>query len=113
MTRSDHHRADQLTKRVAFLKPIVDQDEDGMMVQRYDLQFTLWGHVLPLRGGEQIMQARMVAKAPAIVTVRAGAQARQTTSDWRVQIGGKVYEVKENPRETQDRAFLELLVEGR
>lgn len=111
--RSDHHRADKLTKRAAFLKPFIERDPDGMMVQRYDLQFTLWAHVLPLRGGEEVMQARMVAKAPAIVTVRAGAQGRQITSEWRVQIGGKTYDVKESPRETQDRAFLEMLTEAR
>lgn len=112
MARHEPRNAGQLTKRAGFLKPFKMKDADGQVIQHYDLQFTLWAHVLPLRGGEEVMQARMAAKAPAIITVRAGGQARQIGSEWQVLIDGKIYEVKENPRESQDRAFLELLAEA-
>ncbi|MBC9245158.1 phage head closure protein [Paracoccus sp. 11-3] len=112
MAQRDQKSAGQLTKRAEFLKPFMEKDADGRVIQRYDLQFRSWAHVLPLRGGEQIMQARMAAKAPAIVTIRATPEAREITSEWRLRIGGIEYDLKEHPRESQDRAFLEMLVEA-
>ncbi|MFV0410292.1 MAG: head-tail adaptor protein, partial [Paracoccus sp. (in: a-proteobacteria)] len=47
-----------------------------------------------------------------LITVRASNQARRITSEWRAQINGKWFDIKEDPRETQDRAFLEMLAEG-
>lgn len=104
-------RAGALTKRAAFSAPFKETDANGKRIQRYDHQFTIWANVRHLRGGESVMQARLVSRSPAIVTVRAFAGSRRITSEWRIVIDSRTYDVKEDPRETQDRAFLELLAE--
>ncbi|WP_313353213.1 phage head closure protein [Paracoccus sp. (in: a-proteobacteria)] len=104
--------ASDLTKRAAFRKPIKQPDANGKVIQGYNLQFTLWANVLPLRGGESVMQARLVSKNPAIITVRACEWSRLITSEWKIRIDGREYDIKEDPRESQDRAFLEMLAES-
>lgn len=105
--------AGQLTKRATLLMPVEYLDEDRQPIQRYDDQGTVWCNVRWLRGGESVMQARMTAKSPAIVTVRASSLSRRVTSEWRMLIDGRDFDVKEHPRESDDRAFFEVLVEGK
>lgn len=113
MARHDHHRADRLTRRAAFYAyPKIERDPDGRRFGPRTHQFTVSANVLPIRGGESIMQARMVSKNPAIVTVRLSEQTRQITAEWEIEIDGQKYDVKERPRESADRAFLEMLTEA-
>lgn len=112
MAQHDHHTASRLTKRAGFYEPEIYRDPDGGLIQDYILKFTAWANVHPLRGGEQVMQARLVSKNPAIITIRASNEARLITSEWRVQINGQWFDIKEDPRESQDRAFLEMLAES-
>lgn len=105
-------RAGDLTQLAHFQRPEKGRDADGNAILSYPEAFSAWVHLRPLRGGESVMAARMESKAPAIVTVRASVQSRPVTSEWRVLIGGRVYECREDPRETQDRAMFEILVES-
>lgn len=104
--------AQHLTQRAAFYEPFEERDADGMLVQSWLLRFTLAAHVLYLRGSEAVMQARLQSKNPAIITVRKSSQARAITSEWRAEIAGKTYEIREDPRPSQDRRLLEMLAEG-
>jgi hypothetical protein len=60
------------------------------------------------------LAARLEAKQPVIVTVRACNAARAITNDWQAvdTRTGTVYAVKEAPRETDDRRFLEFLAQS-
>lgn len=104
--------AGDLTKRARFQKPHKDRDEDGNPIIAYPDAFTVWANLRPLRGGESVMGARMQSRSPAILVIRNSRQAREITSEWRAVIDGRIYEAKEDPRATQDRAFLEMLVEA-
>ena len=104
--------AQHLTQRAAFYEPFEERDADGMLVQSWLLRFTLAAHVLYLRGSEAVMQARLQSKNPAIITVRKSSQARAITSEWRAEIAGKLYDIKEDPRPDQARRLLEMLAEG-
>lgn len=111
LKRPDTISAGDLTKRATFQQPVEGRDADGMIVQRYDDQFTVWCHVRPLRGGEAVMQARLASRSPAILTVRASSDARRITSEWWAVIDGRTYHIREDWRESQDRAWLEMLGE--
>lgn len=105
-------QAGDLSARAAFLSPVQSRDEDGQIVQGWTDEFTVWVNVKYLRGGEAVMQARMQSHTPAILTARVSPQSRRITSEWRAVIDGRVFEVKEDPRPTPDRAWLEMLAEG-
>ena len=73
--------------------------------------FREWARVKPMKGGEGVVEARLSARQPAILTVRATAAAEAVNSDWIAVTGGMVWNIKEPPRLTEDRQFLEMLVE--
>lgn len=105
-------RAGDLRKRATLRAPVEERDADGQLVQSYVARGVVWAHLRPLRGGEAVMQARMQSRSPAIITVRRSTITTPITSDWRVVVDEREYEVREDPRETEDRAFLEFLVEA-
>ena len=113
LRRPDTISFGDLTKRATFQQPFEERDADGMLVQRYDDQFTVWAHVRHLRGGETVMQSRMQSKSPVILTVRRSPDAERITSEWRAVIDGRVYEVREDWQPTDDRLYLEMLSEAR
>lgn len=106
-------RAGQLTKHATLLEPVEAVDADGHVVQSWANRGTVWCNWTPRRGGESVMQARVESRNPAIITVRASTLARRITNEWRVRIDGREFEVKEDPTETPDRAFLEFYAETR
>lgn len=106
-------RAGDLTKRATLLEPIEAVDDDGQVVQSWADRGTVWCNWTPRRGGEGVMQARIESRNPAIITVRASALTRRITSEWVARIDGREFDVKEDPTETPDRAFLEFYAETR
>lgn len=103
--------AGQLTKRATLLEPVKELDQDRQPILRYAERGTVWCHVRWLRGGESVMAARLASRSPGIVTVRASSLTRRITSEWKLRIDGSEFDAKEDPRESDDRAFLEALVE--
>lgn len=103
----------KLDYRAAFTAPVEAVDADGQVVQSYGEQFTVWCGIQWKRGGEAVMQARMQSRSPAILTVRKTPDTERITSEWRVLVNGRDFDVKEDPTPTDDRAFLEMLAESR
>lgn len=86
--------------------------EDAWLVQ-----FIEWAAVKHMRGGESVMQARLASRNPVIITVRNSARARRITSEWQAELRDrtgirKIYQIKEDPRPSEDSGFLEMLAEG-
>ena len=104
--------AGDMSTRATFQSPVQSRDADGQLVQGWQDAFTAWANVRYLRGTEAVMQARMQSRSPAILTIRSSAQARAVTSEWRAVIGERVFEVREDPRPTPDRAWLEMMAEA-
>lgn len=103
----------KLDRRAAFAAPFEARDDDGQIVQRHDEQFTVWCGVRWLRGGEAVMQSRMQSRSPAILTVRKTPDTDRITSEWRVLVDGRDFDIQEDPRASDDRGFLEMLAEAR
>ena len=78
-------------------------------------QFTIWGNIVFMRGGEAVMSARLTARQPAILTLRNSSQARGIKPSDRVKNArtGEIFNIREKPRESKEnRGFLEVLVES-
>lgn len=99
--------------RATFEHPVENADADGMVVQRYDARFMDRVELRFLRGGERVMAERLESRTPVIITIRNSLRARQITSEWRAMIDGRTYEMKEDPRPTENRRDLEILAETR
>ena len=78
-------------------------------------QFTIWGNIVFMRGGEAVIAARLTARQPAILTIRDSAQAKGIKPSDRVKNArtGEIFNIREQPRESKDnRGFLEVLIEA-
>lgn len=77
-------------------------------------QFTVAAGRKWLRGGEAVIGARLEGRQPAILTIRSSLQARGIGHDWRAvdERDGRVFNLRESPKESDDRAYLEMLAES-
>lgn len=105
--------AGALDRRLDFERSGEADDGAGNTLTTWVHQFTAATNRKWLRGGESVMAARLENRQTAILTIRNSAQARQIDNDWRAvdRRDGRVYNVRETPRESDDSAWLELLVE--
>lgn len=89
-------------------------DDYGNVEEGFVDQFTVWAKLLPLRGGEQVMAARLEGRQPWIITVRRTPETRQITTDWRVvnvDDATQVFNVRSVTPNMTDRDIIDLLVE--
>ena len=109
--------AGRLDRRLQFAERREVDDGMGNTVAEYVPQYECAANIKRLRGGESVLAARLEAKQPVVVTVRACTAARAITHDWRATDlrDGTIYAVKENPRYPtdksgrEDRGHLEFL----
>jgi len=105
--------AGRLDRRFAFFRRVEQTDGAGNTVSDWVLQFSQAGNRKVLRGGEGVMAARLESRQPVILTIRASVQARLIGNDWRaVDRDGTIYNIRENPKESDDRGMLEFLAES-
>lgn len=104
--------AGQLDRRVTFQAYVLIETDMGGVIEGCEDRFILWAHVRYLRGSEAVMQARLVSKAPVIITVRRSPQSVGITSEWRAVVGSVIFDLKEDPRPSENGRFLEVLAEG-
>lgn len=111
--------AGRLNWRLQFQAPDEREDGAGNSTDGYLPQFTMSAHVHFLRGGEGVLASRLEQVTPVVLTVRNSTQTKRITGEWRaidVRAGNDrfgrprvVYQIKETPRESGDRAWLEML----
>lgn len=108
---ADRMHAGRLYQAVAFDKPVQQSDGQGGTINGWQEQFECRAHFHLMRGGETVQASRLQGQQPVIVTIRASSDARQIEPGWRIRDArsGTIYQVKEPPRLTEDRAYFEML----
>lgn len=92
----------------------VDDGYGNTVAGGWTEQFTVSAAIKFLLGTETVLAARLEGRSPAVVTIRNSIGARRITHEWRAKDvrTGTIYQVREAPRQTDDRAFLEMIVEA-
>lgn len=106
--------AGKLDRRLQFSERVEVDDGYGNTVGAFVPQFSDAANIKFLKGGESVMAARLTANGPVIVTVRNSTQTRRIAPQWQAQDTrtGVVYNIRERPRESDDRSTLEFLAES-
>jgi head-tail adaptor len=103
--------AGRLDRRLEFQAPFAADNGAGTYTQGYAAQFECAANIIYLRGGETVIASRLEQKSPVVLTIRNAASTRRITGEWRARDvrTDVVYAIKEPPRESEDRAFVEML----
>ena len=105
-------RIGELRHRITFQKAELVDDEWGGQIQTWVDKGTVFAKFHYLRGGEEVMAARLQAKQPAIITVRSDGMTRQADPTWRIRdAGGALWNIRAITDPTGRRAWLEILAE--
>lgn len=105
--------AGKLDRRALFQSPVTGDDGYGNEVTgEWKDEFIRWAGVQFLKGGEAVMASRLEGKQPVIVTVRADSETARITPEWRCVIDGRNYNIRELPRQSSNRLYLEFLAES-
>lgn len=106
-------KAGKLTYRMQFSVRTAPVDDGYGNVVSGDWvpQFEARCHITFLKGSEGVLASRLEAKSPVIIAMRNSSNARRVTHEWRAKdlSTGAVYEIKEQPRPSDDRAHFEML----
>lgn len=80
----------------------------------YELRAECWARIMPMRGSETVIAARLTGTQPAIITVPINPDTEALMSDWRVvhSVTGKVYEIKSFANMDEHGAQWEILAES-
>lgn len=106
--------AGRLDRRYQFQMRQEVEDGHGNSESEWVSVFEATGNRLLLRGGETVLASRLTGRTPMVLTVRNSESARRIAADWRVtdMRTGQLMAVREDPRESDNRAYLEMLVES-
>lgn len=105
-------RIGELRHRITFQKATLVDDGYGGSIQTWVDQGTVFAKFQYLKGGEEVMAARLQAKQPAIITVRSDSMTRQADPSWRLRdAGGALWNIRAITDPTGRRAWLEILAE--
>lgn len=104
-----------LRDRLTFSKREVTADEFGNPVTgEFEDAFTRWAEIKPMRGGEDVLGARLQGTQPILIRVRYDSQTKEITPDWRAidARDGTVYAIRTAVDMDRRRAWIELLAEA-
>ncbi len=103
--------AGKLLFKMQFSSRIEQDDGFGNTVSGWQEEFDASCGITYLKGSEAVMASRLEAKSPIIIAIRNSANARRITAEWRAKDvrTGVIYQIKEHPRPSEDRAMLEML----
>lgn len=107
--------AGALKHRLRFEARSTVIDDYGNEQGDFAEQFVRWAEIMPLRGGETVMAARLTGTQPVIIRVRRDAETRQIEAHWRAvdERTDEVYALKSPPTDMEDsRAYLTIVAEA-
>lgn len=102
----------ELRDRVSFGKlSSADGAGGNFRAGPYEPQFTVWGNIKPLNGGEEVMAGRLTGYRTILVTVRSSSDTRCVTSEWcaRNERTNETFDILEAKDPDSKRMWIEVL----
>lgn len=107
-------QAGDLDSRVTLSSPTLVADEYGNEESGFTAQSTVWARRLDLRGGEQVMAARLQGRQLTVFTVRDSSEMRAVQPEWQLTVvrTGTTYNVRSITEVADQPGYLDLLCES-
>jgi SPP1 family predicted phage head-tail adaptor len=75
----------QLRSQIVFSERVSSLDLYGNEVADWIERFSTRAQFLPMKGGEDVLAARLEGRQPVVIRIRQSPEARAVTPDWKVQ----------------------------
>lgn len=98
-------------RRMVFARRETVADGRGNFDGAWEDQFTVLAHVVPLKGGEEVIASRLAGVQPVIIRVLASDNTRLVGTHWRATdaLSGEVYNIQSKADMTQARHEIDFL----
>lgn len=83
-----------LNKRVTFSEPGTASDGGGGVMAAFADRFTVWGKVIDMRGGEEMLAGRLAGTTVAVIRVRKSSDTSTVTVAWRATVVGVAWNIR-------------------
>jgi SPP1 family predicted phage head-tail adaptor len=104
--------AGKLNERITFAVRGTGTDGYGNEESGFVDQFTVWAGFKALRGGEDVIAARLEGRQPVVLTLRRSSEALRITTGWRAtDARGAIYNIRAVTPD-EKRQFIDLLCEA-
>lgn len=105
--------AGKLQHQLVFSSRELTSDGFGNEEGGWDVRFTRWAEIIPLKGGEQVMAARLGGVQPVLIRVRLDSDTDDIAPDWRaVDEKGVLYALHSVADMEQNRELLTITAEA-
>lgn len=105
--------AGKMRERLSFqMRQAVDDGYGNEQSGGFVEQFNCSAEVIPLKGGEGVMQSRLTGSQPVIIRIRSGAAAKLVTTGWRAvdaRNAGRIYNITAVANMDQKNAYLDIM----
>lgn len=105
--------AGRLNERIHLERPKAHQNGRGGVEKGWDRVFTTSAGFTRLRGGEQVIGARLAGVQPTVIKVRYSRKSAEITPEWRAIDArtGEVFNIRTVVR-ARDRSWIEMTAES-
>lgn len=106
-------QAGKLRERVTFARRDAAADAYGNQQADWVTQFSTAARIQPLRGGEDVMAARLAGKQPVLIQVRRSTATLEVTPEWRLTDArtATVYNIR-TASPSEDKVTIDMICEA-
>lgn len=105
----------ELRERLRFeVRPKRLDDSYGNVEGPWQIEFVAYARVLPLKGSEPVIAARLAGVQPAVITVRSSKASREVTPSWRaVDVRtGTIWNIRSSANFDERNRYLTFMAES-
>jgi head-tail adaptor len=110
---TDKRGAGQLREKLLFQRrAVVDDGMGNEQAGDWETQFTAAADLIPLRGGEPVIAARLAGVQPFVIRTRSCVTARAVTTAWRAvdaRNPSRIFNITSAANVDQKNAYLDLM----
>jgi head-tail adaptor len=106
--------AGRMREKLLFQSPANIPDEYGNEQTAWADEFTTAAELIPLKGGEPVLAARLTGVQPYIIRIRGSAAARGITTAWRAidaRNQNRIFNIRSVANTDQKNAWLDIMAE--
>jgi head-tail adaptor len=102
----------KMREKIEFQLKVASPDEYGNEQTEWRMQFTTAAELIPLKGGEPVLAARLTGVQPFVIRIRSSTAARAVTTAWRAvdaRNPSRIFNITSVANVDQKNAYIDMM----